>query len=82
MTLVRQNASASTEAQASGPLSQAEFQTFTDLLCRFCQHDLDQWESWRYRTTYGYVYINISRQAPDGHRAEAYDEIPPPDPSG
>jgi hypothetical protein len=68
------------EVQADGPLSEAEFRAFTGLLRRFCQHELDQWENWRYRTSQGYVYMTISRELPDGHPAEAYDEIRQADP--
>jgi hypothetical protein len=59
-----------------GHLSDVEFRHFTALLHRFCQHELDQWENWRCRTTYGWVYINISRELPDGHREDAYEDIP------
>jgi hypothetical protein len=61
---------------ATGALSDAEFQVFARLLRRYCQYDLDQWENWRYRTTYGDVYISISRKLPDGHLATAYNELP------
>jgi hypothetical protein len=67
------------EAQTNGPLSEPEFRTFTELLRRFCQYDLDQRENWRCRTIHGYVYIDVSRKLPDGHPEEAYGEIPQPD---
>jgi hypothetical protein len=67
------------EARAGGPLSEPEFRTFTELLRRFCEHNLDQWENWRCRTTRGSVYINISRTLPAGHPEEAYFEMPQAD---
>lgn len=73
----RENASVSDEGQPKGPLSEPEFQRFTEMLRRFCEHDLDQWESWRCRTTYGYVYIDISRELPEGHPEGAYADVPP-----
>jgi hypothetical protein len=71
-----QNAHVSKEPSASGPLSDAERDTFVDLLRRVCEYELDQWEHWRYRTSYGNVYIDISRKLPEGHPEAAYDEIP------
>jgi hypothetical protein len=59
-----------------GPLSDAEREAFIDLLRRFCEYELDQWEHWRCRTSYGNVYIDISRKLPEGHPEAAYDEIP------
>jgi hypothetical protein len=80
---MRDNVSVSTEAPTDGPLSEAEFRTFTGLLRRFCEYELDQWDNWRYRTTFGYVYISISRKEPEGHPPGAhYDEIPQPDSGG
>jgi hypothetical protein len=66
----------SEERPPSGPLSDAERDTFVDLLRRVCEYELDQWENWRYRTSYGNVYINFSRDLPQGHPEAAYDEIP------
>jgi hypothetical protein len=81
-TASRENASVSDQGQADGPQSEPEFQTFTELLRRFCQYDLNQWESWRCPTTYGYAYIDISRKLPDGHPERAYAKMPRPDSIG
>ncbi len=72
----------SIETQTDGPLSEAEFRVFTGLLRRFWQHELDQWENWRCRTSHGYVYITISRELPEAHPAEAYGEFPKADSDG
>lgn len=66
----------SQDSEVAGHLSDAEFGALTDLLRRYCQYELDQWESWRCRTTYGYVYIDISRERPGGHPEQAYNELP------
>jgi hypothetical protein len=43
-----------------------EFETLRTLLIRFCQWDLDQWESWRIETAFGRVFISISRYPGEG----------------
>jgi hypothetical protein len=71
----------SQELPPSGPLSDAELASFVDLLRRFCEYELDQWQNWRYGTSHSSVYINISRKIPEGHPEAAYGEIPPVGPA-
>lgn len=44
-----------------------------DLLKRFCETGLDQWENWRTETSYGTVYITIQRIPAPGATDESYD---------
>jgi hypothetical protein len=52
-----------------------EFRTFTELLQRYCEEDLDQWSLWRLATGHGYVYVSVSRYPEAGASPEAYDRI-------
>jgi hypothetical protein len=70
------NAHISEEPPPNGPLSDAELDSFIDLLRRFCEYELDRRQSWLYPTSYDNVYINISRRLPEGHPEAAYDGIP------
>ncbi|TDC59810.1 hypothetical protein E1200_31540 [Actinomadura sp. GC306] len=62
------------EAQPAGSLSDAEFTTFVNLLQRFSEHELDQFQLWRLNTTYDPVYINIGRY-PVGASPQNYDDL-------
>lgn len=35
---------------------------FFKLLKWWCERRLDQWERWRIKTKYGYVYVQIDRE--------------------
>lgn len=48
-------------ANPGGPLSAAESRELMRLLARFAEHDLVQWENWRILTTYGPVYVTLTR---------------------
>nr|WP_062331317.1 hypothetical protein [Herbidospora sakaeratensis] len=62
----------------NGSLSDEEFDVLNGLLHRLSEHDLDQFLLWKLRTTYGKVYISITRGHWFGSSDEAYDELPPP----
>ena len=59
----------------SGRLADEEFRLFRELLKRYCEHDLDQWETWRTETAYGTVYILLSRAPLPGSDPETYDQF-------
>jgi hypothetical protein len=44
-----------------GPLSDDEVRDLDRLLARFAEHELDQWENWRINTSYGPVYVTLTR---------------------
>ncbi|MGA5470084.1 hypothetical protein ACPCUK_14970 [Streptomyces arboris] len=59
-------------AKPDGLLSKREFNHFRDLRRRYCAHELDQRESLQTETTYGPVYVLLSRSLPPGTSPEAY----------
>jgi hypothetical protein len=54
------------------PLSDAELRELMCLLARYAAHELDQWDSWKMQTSYGPVYMLMSRALPPGWRDEAF----------
>ncbi|MFF7359954.1 hypothetical protein [Streptomyces sp. NPDC008125] len=61
-----------TPARPDGPLSDAEFDQFRDLLHRYCAHELDQWESLQAETPHGPVYVLLTRSPLAGTLPDAY----------
>lgn len=49
-----------------GPLSDQEFREMVRLLARFAERELDQGDLWKFHTSYGPVYMLISRALPHG----------------
>ncbi|MGK5676806.1 hypothetical protein ACSNOB_28700 [Micromonospora sp. URMC 106] len=60
-----------------GPLSDLEIRELTRLLARFASHDLDQWENWRIDTSYGPVFMSVSRKLLPGWPEDAFTTIWP-----
>ncbi|MFG2245773.1 hypothetical protein [Spirillospora sp. NPDC048823] len=58
----------------AGALSDQDFHILVNLLRRFCEYELDQFELWRLTTTYGENYINIGR-VPVGASHDAYSDL-------
>ncbi|RJL32082.1 hypothetical protein [Bailinhaonella thermotolerans] len=58
-----------------GPLSDHEFHTLVDLLRRYGEHDLDQFALWRLGTTYGEVYVSVSRSLIPGTSSQTYLDL-------
>jgi hypothetical protein len=56
-------------------LTDDELRTLATLLWRFASADMDQWELWRFPTTYGEIYVEISHQPVRGASPEAYTDI-------
>jgi hypothetical protein len=54
-----------------GPLSDPEFRELIQLLARYSECELDQWDRWKFHTSYGPVYMQISRVLPPGVTNEA-----------
>jgi hypothetical protein len=57
------------------PLTDDEWRTLSTLLWRFASADMDQWELWRFPTTYGEVYVEVGRQPARGASPQAYTDI-------
>lgn len=52
-------------------LDDLEFWLFKKLLKRYVTYEMDQWSRWKFKTKYGEVYVDISRQN-DGNN---YDDL-------
>ncbi|WP_062348794.1 hypothetical protein [Herbidospora yilanensis] len=61
----------------TGSLSDEEFQDLLGLLRRLSEHDVDQFLLWKTQTTYGKVYITITRGLLPGMSDESYHDLPP-----
>jgi len=48
------------------------------LLQRFAEHDLDQHDAWRLDTSYGPVFVRISRELRPDEPAEAFRRLAGP----
>lgn len=67
---------------ADGPLTDVELRDFLRLLGRFAEYELDQFENWRIPTSYGSVYLAMTRSLWPGFPEEAFDPVSlPPDDS-
>jgi hypothetical protein len=58
-----------------GPLSDAEFRELIRLLARYAQHELDQWDAWKFDTSYGPVYTIVSRGLGPGWHDEQFTTL-------
>jgi hypothetical protein len=59
------------------PLSEAELRELIRLLARYAEHELDQWDSWKIHTSYGPVYMLMSRELLPGWKDQAFTTIWP-----
>ncbi|MBC6449917.1 hypothetical protein [Actinokineospora xionganensis] len=64
---------------AGGRLSQDEFDLFNKLLHRYCESELDQWDLCIVDTTYGEVFLTLTRHLLPDHPHEAYTRLPRPE---
>lgn len=62
------------EDDADSP-SDREFHDLVKLLRHYSENELDQFSLWRLNTTYGEVYITISRKPITGTSPGAYDDL-------
>jgi hypothetical protein len=61
-----------------GRLTDAELGELARLLARYTSHDLDQWENWRIETSYGPVYLLLTREVmPGWPEEEAFTTVWP-----
>jgi hypothetical protein len=64
----------------SGSLTASELEQLRDLLRRFAEHDLDQWDNWRIETSYGPVFVQLTRELEPGVPAAAFTALTRPEP--
>ena len=63
-------------ANGAGRLSDDELTLFGRLLGRYCEFDLDQFDNWIVATSYGDVFVNLTRQGPLEDHVAAYRRVP------
>jgi hypothetical protein len=56
-------------------LTSSEFEVLRHLLQRFAEHELDQFEQWRFDSSYGPVFVSLTRELPPGWPAEAFTPV-------
>jgi hypothetical protein len=56
-------------------LSAKEIQLLGSLLDRYCESELDQWERWRVNTSFGPVFVDVTREKPADVPDEAYTPL-------
>ena len=59
-------------------MTDEELVALFDLLRRYSEEELDQWDTWRTETKYGTVFISISRQPQPGATPASYEPFPGP----
>jgi hypothetical protein len=62
-------------------LTASELGQLRALLQRFAEHDLDQFENLRFDTRHGPAFVLFTRRLPPGWHAEAFTQVPQPDPA-
>lgn len=61
----------------SAGLNAEEWGYLIELLQRFAENDLDQHDAWRLETSYGPVYVRLSRERGEDEPAEAFRVVGP-----
>jgi hypothetical protein len=64
----------------SEDLSASDYEQLRQLLQRFAEHHLDQFENLRFETSYGPVFVHMTRELPSGWPSEAFRAMPGPMP--
>jgi hypothetical protein len=59
-------------------LTAGEWEQFITLLQRFAEHDLDQHDAWQVDTSFGPVFVRISREPRPDEPAEAFRHLARP----
>lgn len=54
-----------------------EVRTLIELLARYCNHDLDQWDNWRLSLPWGDVHVTITNGLSPGWPADAFRQVRP-----
>ena len=55
-------------------LTDEELDTMFQLVKRYTTTEMDQWDLWKFDTTFGKVYFSLTREVPDSEK-EAYTDI-------
>jgi len=62
----------------SEDLSASEYEQLRQLLQRYAERHLDQFENLRFETSYGPVFVLMTRELPLGWPSETFRAIPRP----
>jgi hypothetical protein len=63
----------------SAGLSESEWRQLLELLHRFAEHDLDQFDAWQLDTSYGPVFVQLKRQLRADEPTSAFRHVKPVD---
>ncbi|WP_299948415.1 hypothetical protein [uncultured Microbulbifer sp.] len=58
-----------------GKLSDAEFKQMLELLKRYVENDMDQWELWKFDAKFSKIYVNVSMKPSHPGTEEAYVDM-------
>ncbi|MEX2961556.1 hypothetical protein [Microbulbifer sp. TYP-18] len=58
-----------------GKLSDAEFKQMLELLKRYVENDMDQWELWKFDSNFSKIYVNVSMKPVHPSTEEAYVDM-------
>lgn len=64
-----------TQRMSTQPLADDDWRILARLLHRFAETELDQFANWRLPTTYGEVYLSISRQPAPPATDDSYGDF-------
>ena len=56
-------------------LDKAEFKQMCELIRRYSEYNMDQWELWKFNTKYSEVFVSIGRQPSCPGTADAHSNI-------
>jgi hypothetical protein len=59
-------------------LTDEEFFLLLTMLRRYADTDMDQWDCWQLDSRHGKVYVQITRQLPEGESAQAFRTVQVP----
>jgi hypothetical protein len=60
-----------------GPFDDDDVRQLMRLLHRYAETELDQWEAWRFATSFGEVFVEMRRAPSPGYDAGAYLDMAP-----
>lgn len=63
-------------ASGTGRLSDDEWVLLHRLLGMHCEFELDQYDNWIVATSYGDVYVNLTRADPPDEHMSSYRRVP------
>jgi hypothetical protein len=56
-------------------VTEEELRSLVRLLRRYSETDMDQFENWRFATSFGDVFVQISREPAPGATRDSYSDL-------